>query len=415
MHFFFALLNAAAVTSVVRRIRSASVTESASVTDRQLPPSAAAMSGAALAVGAAAGAAVGVGISDLLCPRNQSSDDDTTTSRVTAIAIAAACAATGALLANALSASAPPTPPTTATATPVPEALRDALPDALPDAPNVTLPPRAPLFPFARPPLADVTFAIGATPIVRLDPTKLGFPRASSRAEIFAKLEFQNPGGSVKDRIAVAMIDDAEARGLIAPGRSTLVEATSGNTGIAVAMVGAARGYAVVVAMPRLQAMLERYMLIRSFGGIVLLSDPETKSQGFLDLAERYAKEHPEAYLLRQFTNPANIQAHYETTGPEIWEQMGGDVDIVVMGAGTGGTAVGCGRYLKEVSAERADPCRVVVVEPAESRVLQGEKHRVHSITGIGTGLRVPMMTALDDEAPWESGPSDRNYFLFIM
>jgi cysteine synthase A len=187
----------------------------------------------------------------------------------------------------------------------------------------------------------------------------------------------------LKDRVALKMIDEAERAGLIRPGHSVLVEATSGNTGIAVAMVGAARGYKVVVAMPRLQAMFSRYMLIRSFGGEVLLSDPESQSQGFLDLAEQYARENGEAFLLRQFTNPSNPAAHYETTGPELWAQMGGDVDAFFAGAGTGGTALGAGRFLKEASR---GACRVVVVEPAESRVLQGAVHRVHSIVGIGTG-----------------------------
>ena len=138
--------------------------------------------------------------------------------------------------------------------------------------------------------LQDVTCAIGGTPVVRLDPSRLGYgpDRVHPSTTVLAKLEFQNPGGSVKDRIAVQMIDKAEKAGLITPGKTTLVEATSGNTGIAIAMVGAARGYRVVVAMPRVQAMCERYILIRSFGGQVLLSDPKLKSQGFLDLAETY-------------------------------------------------------------------------------------------------------------------------------
>ena len=202
------------------------------------------------------------------------------------------------------------------------------------------------------------------------------------------------------------MIDKAEKAGLITPGKTTLVEATSGNTGIAIAMVGAARGYRVVVAMPRVQAMCERYILIRSFGGEVLLSDPKLKSQGFLDLAETYAKEHPDehCYLLRQFTNKDNPEAHYESTGPEIWRQTGGRVDACVMGAGTGGTAVGVGRYLKEKSK---GSCAVMVVEPAESRVFQGSKHRVHSIVGIGTGLHVPLLEQLAPGAPFVPGKGE--------
>ena len=253
--------------------------------------------------------------------------------------------------------------------------------------------------------LADVCGAIGETPMVRLDPARLGFGagRVDPSTRVLAKLEFANPGGSVKDRIAVRMIEEAEKAGLIAPGRTTLVEATSGNTGIAVAMVGAARGYRVVVAMPRVQAMCERYILIRSFGGKVLLSDPKLKSQGFLDLAESYAKGHPEehCYLLRQFTNKDNPEAHYRSTGPEIWRQTRGRVDCCIMGAGTGGTAVGVSRFLKEKSE---GACTVMVVEPTESRVFQGSHHRVHSIVGIGTGLHVPLLAELAPGDPYLPG-----------
>ena len=247
-------------------------------------------------------------------------------------------------------------------------------------------------------PCSTVAECIGNTPCVKLRPERMGVD--DCLATIYAKLEFQNPGGSVKDRIAVSMIDKAEREGLITPGKTTLVEATSGNTGIAIAMVGAARGYKVIVAMPRLQSMLERYILIRSFGGNVLLSEPDLKSQGFLDLAETYAKEHSDCYLMRQFTNSANPDAHYRTTAPELWEQMDGRVDAVVMGAGTGGTAVGVGQYLKEKNAQ----CQVIVVEPSESRVFQNAVHRTHSIVGIGTGLHVPMLEKLDPGAPFIAG-----------
>lgn len=249
--------------------------------------------------------------------------------------------------------------------------------------------------------LNDVTEAIGDTPMVTIDTERLGYSgKIHPSTRILAKLEFQNPGGSVKDRIAVRMIDEAEKAGLITPGKTTLVEATSGNTGIAVAMVGAARGYRVIVAMPRLQSMCERYILIRSFGGQVLLSDPKLKSQGFLDLAENYVNEHPgeHCYLLRQFTNKDNPDAHYSFTGPEIWVQTRGQVDAVVMGAGTGGTAVGVGRFLKEKSHGK---CSIMVVEPTESRVMQGGTHRVHSIVGIGTGLHVPLLENLAPGEPY--------------
>ena len=252
--------------------------------------------------------------------------------------------------------------------------------------------------------LSDVTQAVGGTPMVRLDTARLGYAgRIHTTTTVLAKLEFQNPGGSVKDRIAVRMINEAERRGLISPGRTTLVEATSGNTGIAIAMVGAARGYRVVVAMPRVQAMCERYILIRSFGGEVLLSDPKLKSQGFLDLAESYAKDHPDehCYFLRQFTNPDNPEAHHASTGPEIWKQTGGRVDACIVGAGTGGTAVGVSRFLKEKSR---GSCAIMVVEPTESRVFQGSKHRVHSIVGIGTGLHVPLLEKLAPGAPFVPG-----------
>ena len=254
-------------------------------------------------------------------------------------------------------------------------------------SPTTSSPPPPPPPPS---PHANVTGCIGNTPIVLIDPRRLGV--TDCHAHIYAKLEFQNPGGSVKDRVAVAMIDQAEKQGLITPGITTLVEATSGNTGIALAMVGASRGYNVVVAMPRLQSMLERYILIRSFGGQVLLSEPELKSQGFLDLAANYAQAHSNCYLTQQFTNPANPEAHFKTTGPELWHQMKGRVDAVVMGAGTGGTAVGIGNYLKQHNPQ----CQICVVEPAESRVMQGSVHRIHSIVGIGTGLQVPMLEGLD-------------------
>ena len=161
-------------------------------------------------------------------------------------------------------------------------------------------------------------------------------------------------------------------------------------------------GYKLIVTMPRLQAMAERYILIRAFGGQVRLSDPQLKSQGFLDLAEQIAKETPNSFLMRQFTNPANIAAHAATTGPEILRQTQGDVDAVVAGIGTGGTIIGVASYLKAQASTK--DVHIVGVEPTESRVLQGHKHRVHSIVGIGTGLRVPMITALDPGKEWIPG-----------
>jgi cysteine synthase A len=249
--------------------------------------------------------------------------------------------------------------------------------------------------------LADVTEAIGHTPLVRVDLARLGYGgRCAPGAAVLAKLEMQNPGGSVKDRVALQMIDAAERSGSITPGVTTLVEATSGNTGIALAMVAAARGYQLVVTMSRLHAMTERYILIRAFGAEVALAEPELKSQGFIDLAAKIARETPNSFLLSQFTNKENPRAHSLTTGPEIFEQTNGEIDVLVAGAGTGGTLVGAGRYLKE----QKPSVRVVMVEPASSRVFQGAKHRVHSLVGIGTGLHVPMIEALAPGVPHVEG-----------
>ena len=266
----------------------------------------------------------------------------------------------------------------------------------------------------------NVLETIGGTPLLKLNPERLGYKEV--KATILAKLEFFNPGGSVKDRIAVSMIDEAERKGQIRPGITTLVEATSGNTGIALAMVAASRGYRLVVTMPRVQAVMERYLLIRALGAEVRLSDPELKSQGFLDLAKRIAKETPNAYLLSQFTNESNPNAHYENTGPELWKQTNGSIDAFVAGAGawslsfiittivththtcthtgTGGTVAGVGKYLKS----KKSSCQIVCVEPAESRVLQGSKHRVHALLGIGTGLQVPMIESLAPGQKFEPG-----------
>jgi cysteine synthase A len=260
-------------------------------------------------------------------------------------------------------------------------------------------------------PLQDVCAAIGGTPLVRLDAAKLGFPSIKARA-VYAKLEFQNPGGSVKDRVALKMVTEAERKGLITPGRTTLVEATSGNTGIGLAMVAASRGYKLIVAMPRLTSLEERYVLMRAFGAEVILSDPALKTQGFLDLAEEAAAElislkgSGAAFLCRQFTNEDNPLAHYQSTGPEIFKALP-TVGMLVAGVGTGGTLIGAGRYLKEAAAAaRNGKVHVVAVEPTESRVLQGHKHRVHSLVGIGTGLQVPLVEALSPGQPFTADTS---------
>ena len=195
-------------------------------------------------------------------------------------------------------------------------------------------------------------------------------------AALFGKLEMANPGGSVKDRIGVAMIDAAEAEGIIEPGRTTIVEATSGNTGIALAFVCAAKGYDLVLTLPQGMSR-EREGLLRLYGAQVHV----TESLGGMDeavAAARALARGDDVWLPDKFSNPANPDAHYATTGPEIWEAMDGRVDHLVAGVGTGGTITGAGRFLKE----RNPACRIVAVEPASSAVLTGERPGPHKIQG---------------------------------
>jgi cysteine synthase len=233
---------------------------------------------------------------------------------------------------------------------------------------------------------------VGATPMVQL--TRL-LPDGA-RAGIFAKLEMSNPGGSVKDRIGVAMIAAAEAAGEIEPGRTTIVEATSGNTGIALAFVCAARGYDLVLTLPQGMSR-EREGLLRLYGAQVRL----TESLGGMNEAVAAARElarGPDVWLPDQFSNPANPDAHYRATGPEIWAAMEGRVDCLVAGVGTGGTLTGAGRYLKE----RNPHCRIVAVEPAASPVLSGGHPGPHKIQGIGAGFVPPVLdlTLVDEIIP---------------
>jgi len=225
------------------------------------------------------------------------------------------------------------------------------------------------------PPLSDITAAIGNTKLVRL-------PNLSRETgvEILAKVEASNPGGSVKDRIARAMVDDAEARGLLVAG-ATIVEPTSGNTGIALAMIAAARGYRLVLAMPQAMSR-ERVALLRAFGAEVILT-PGTLMKAAVEQAEALAETTPGAVMLRQFENPANPRVHAETTAEEIWRDAGGAVDLFVAGIGTGGTISGVGRVLKE----RCPSVRVVGVEPAAAAVLSGGPVGPHGIQGIGAGF----------------------------
>ncbi len=205
-------------------------------------------------------------------------------------------------------------------------------------------------------------------------------------AALFAKLEMYNPGGSVKDRIGIAMVKAAEDEGRIEPGRTTIVEATSGNTGIALAFVAAARGYEIILTLPQGMSR-EREALLRLYGARVHVTESLGGMNEAVAAAQALARE-DDVWLPDQFSNPANPQAHYTGTGPEIWEAMEGRVDCLVAGVGTGGTITGAGRYLKERNPE----CRVVAVEPLTSCVLSGGEPGPHKIQGIGAGFVPPVL-----------------------
>ena len=220
----------------------------------------------------------------------------------------------------------------------------------------------------------DATKLAGRTPLVRINRI------IDSEATVAAKLEFYNPANSVKDRIGAAIVDAAEKAGALQPG-GTIVEATSGNTGIALAMVGAARGYDVVLAMPE-TASKERRALLRAFGAELVLTEGPKGMQGAVDKAEEIAKERG-AVQAKQFANPANADIHEATTGPEIWQDTDGQVDIVVSGIGTGGTITGVGRHLRSKKSD----VKLVAVEPAESPVLSGGQAGPHKIQGLGANF----------------------------
>ena len=222
----------------------------------------------------------------------------------------------------------------------------------------------------------DITATFGHTPLVRLRRLTEGLG-----ATVLAKLEFYNPSASVKDRLGVGVVDAAERVGALQPG-GTIVEATSGNTGIALAMIGAARGYRVVLAMPSSMSA-ERKALLKAYGATLVETDPATGMKGAVAKAEELAAETPGAILARQLENEANPAIHYATTGPEIWEDTDGAVDILVAGVGTGGTVTGAGRYLKE----QKPGLRVVAVEPAESAILNGGQPGPHKIQGLGANF----------------------------
>lgn len=219
---------------------------------------------------------------------------------------------------------------------------------------------------------------IGETPIVELThiENELGL-----KAKLLAKVEFFNPSGSVKDRIAKAMIDDAEADGTLKPG-SVIIEPTSGNTGIGLASVAAARGYRAIIVMPETMSV-ERRQLMKAYGAELVLTEGAKGMKGAIAKAEELAKEIPDSFVPSQFTNPSNPKIHYETTGPEIFADTDGEVDIFVAGVGTGGTVSGTGKYLKE----KKPGVKVVAVEPASSPVLSKGEAGSHKIQGIGAGF----------------------------
>ena len=219
---------------------------------------------------------------------------------------------------------------------------------------------------------------IGKTPLLELTHIEesLGL-----RAKILAKLEYFNPAGSVKDRVAKAMLDDAEERGALTPD-SVIIEPTSGNTGIGLAAVAAARGYRIIIVMPETMSV-ERRQLMKAYGAELVLSDGSKGMTGAIEQAEALAKELPHSFIPGQFVNPANAKAHRETTGPEIFEDTDGKVDVFVAGVGTGGTITGVGEYLKSKNPD----IRVVAVEPKTSAVLSTGKAGSHKIQGIGAGF----------------------------
>lgn len=242
----------------------------------------------------------------------------------------------------------------------------------------------------------NIADLVGGTPLVQLKRILEGTRAEEAGVELYAKLEAFNPGGSVKDRIGVAMIHAAESEGRIEPGRSTIVEATSGNTGIALAFVCAAKGYRLVLTLPQGMSR-EREVLLRLYGAEVEITESLGGMQEAVQAAREMAKD-PDVFLPDQFSNPANPEAHRRTTGPEIEKELDGKVDVLVAGVGTGGTITGTGEYLRMVNPR----LRVVAVEPLGSPVLSGGRPGAHRIQGIGAGFVPPVLNRelLDEVIP---------------
>ena len=219
----------------------------------------------------------------------------------------------------------------------------------------------------------SVAELIGNTPLLKLN--------TDTKANVFAKLECFNPAGSAKDRVAYSIIKDAEEKGILKKG-STIIEPTSGNTGIGIAAMGVSRGYRVIIVMPDTMSV-ERRKLMTAFGAELVLTDGALGMNGAIAKAEELQKETPESIIAGQFTNPANAMAHYKTTGPEIWDDTDGKVDVFVAGVGTGGTITGVGEYLKEKNPQ----IEIVAIEPDTSAVLSGESAGAHKLQGIGAGF----------------------------
>ena len=249
----------------------------------------------------------------------------------------------------------------------------------------------------------SVSELTGNTPLLELKNLEKS---ENTCAKIFAKLEYLNPAGSAKDRVAKKMIDDAESSGVLKPG-AVIIEPTSGNTGIGLASVAASRGYRTIIVMPDTMTV-ERRRLIAAYGAELVLTDGALGMNGSIAKAEELAKEIPGSFIPGQFVNPSNPSAHYETTGPEIWDDTDGEVDILVAGAGTGGTISGTGKFLKE----KKPGVKVVAVEPATSAVLSGGKPGAHGLQGIGAGFVPEVMDVqlfdeiipVADEEAYETG-----------